>query len=57
MTSILLGLVYLAVVFVIFWCVYAERLPTYRDRGPFAIRRAAPSPGADEPPNKSPRTR
>ena len=57
MNSILLGLVYLAVVLVIFWSVYAERLPAYRDRGPFTIRRAGPAPEANEPPSKPPSTR
>lgn len=57
MNSILLGLVYLAVVLVIFWSVYAERLPTYRDRGPFTIRRAGPAPGSAEPPRKPPSAR
>lgn len=57
MTSILLGLTYLAVVLVIFWSVYAERLPSYRDRGPFAIRRVGSPPGADEPPRKPRGTR
>ena len=45
MTSVLLGAVYLAVVLVIFWSVYAERLPSARDRGPFGIR-STPSPPA-----------
>ena len=53
MSSILLGLVYLAVVLVIFWCVHAERIPSYRDRGPFILRRVPGAPEAGEPKPKS----
>ena len=49
MSSILLGLVYLAVVLVIFWSVYAERIPSYRDRGPFILRRVPGAPEAGKP--------
>jgi len=57
MSSILLGLVYLAVVLAIFWSVYAERLPEYRERGPFAIRGRPSAPAAEESSKgKSPRS-
>ena len=57
MTSILLASVYLAVVLVIFWSVYAERLPSYRDRGPFTIRRSSASPVPDQKPGNLPGVR
>jgi len=57
MSSILLGLTYLAVVLAIFWSVYAERLPSYRERGPFSIRRPPGAPEPDKPQPKSPGAR
>lgn len=50
MSSILLGLVYLAVVLVIFWSVYAERLPQFRERGPFTIRGVRSTSKPDDAP-------
>ena len=57
MSSILLGLVYLAVVLVIFWSVYAERIPSYRDRGPFILRRVPGTPETGKPEPKSSKKR
>ena len=57
MSSVLLGLVYLAVVLVIWWSVYAERIPSYRERGPFIIRRPPGAPELEKPQPKSSKAR